>query len=84
MRRIAALALSAALLASLTTPVLAAPAVDTALPAPVLEAENDDWTLWELPRAATPDLSNTTWNFSGGYIDGQEMTQAEMDVSGRW
>lgn len=47
----------------------------------IVEAENDDWTLWELPRAATPDLSNTTWNFSGGYIDGQEMTQAEMDAS---
>lgn len=81
MRRIAALALSAALVVSLTTPVLAAPAMDAALPATVLEAENDEWTLWELPRAATPDLSNTTWNFSGGYLDGQEMTQAEMDAS---
>lgn len=74
MKRIASLALSAALLASLSTPVLAAPAisVDAAPTAAVLEEEN---SLWELPQADTPDMSNTVWSFAGGYIDGGEMTQ---------
>ena len=80
MKRITSLALSAALLASLSTPVLAAPAisVDAAPTAAVLEEEN---SLWELPQADTPDMSNTVWSFAGGYIDGGEMTQAEMDKS---
>ena len=80
MKRIASLALSAALLASLSTPVLAASAisVDAAPTAAVLEEEN---SLWELPQADTPDMSNTVWSFAGGYIDGSEMTQAEMDES---
>ena len=69
MKRIASLALSAALLASLSTPVLAASAisVDAAPTAAVLEEEN---SLWELPQADTPDMSNTVWSFAGGYIDG--------------
>lgn len=80
MKRITSLALSAALLASLSTPVLAAPAisVDAAPTAAVQEEEN---SLWELPQADTPDMSNTVWSFAGGYIDGSEMTQAEMDES---
>lgn len=80
MKCITSLALSAALLASLSTPVLAAPAisVDAAPTAAVLEEEN---SLWELPQADTPDMSNTVWSFAGGYIDGGEMTQAEMDES---
>ena len=80
MKRITSLALSAALLASLSTPVLAAPAIsmDAAPTAAVLEEEN---SLWELPQADTPDMSNTVWWFAGGYIDGGEMTQAEMDES---
>ena len=80
MKRITSFALSAALLASLSTPVLAAPAisVDAAPTAAVLEEEN---SLWELPQADTPDMSNTVWSFAGGYIDGGEMTQAEMDES---
>ena len=80
MKRITSLALSAALLASLLTPVLAAPAisVDAVPTAAVLEEEN---SLWELPQADTPDMSNTVWSFAGGYIDGGEMTQAEMDES---
>lgn len=80
MKRITSLVLSAALLASLSTPVLAAPAisVDAAPTAAVLEEEN---SLWELPQADTPDMSNTVWSFAGGYIDGGEMTQAEMDES---
>ena len=80
MKRITSLALSAALLASLSTPVLAAPAisVDASPTAAVLEEEN---SLWELPQADTPDMSNTVWSFAGGYIDGSEMTQAEMDES---
>ena len=79
MKCIASLALSAALLASLSTPVLAAPAisVDAAPTAAVLEEEN---SLWELPQADTPDMSNTVWSFAGGYIDGGEMTQAEMEI----
>lgn len=65
MKRITSLALSAALLASLSTPVLAAPAisVDAAPTAAVLEEEN---SLWELPQADTPDMSNTVWSFAGG------------------
>ena len=80
MKRITSLAVSAALLASLSTPVLAAPAisVDAAPTAAVLDEEN---SLWELPQADTPDMSNTVWSFAGGYIDGSEMTQAEMDES---
>ena len=80
MKRITSLVLSAALLASLSTPVLAAPAisVDAVPTAAVLEEEN---SLWELPQADTPDMSNTVWSFAGGYIDGGEMTQAEMDES---
>ena len=80
MKRITSLALSVALLASLSTPVLAAPAisVDAAPTAAVLEEEN---SLWELPQADTPDMSNTVWSFAGGYIDGGEMTKAEMDES---
>ena len=80
MKRITSLALSAALLASLSTPVLAAPAisVDAAPTAAVLEEEN---SLWELPQADAPDMSNTVWSFAGGYIDGGEMTQAVMDES---
>ena len=80
MKRITSLALSVALLASLSTPVLAASAisVDAAPTAAVLEEEN---SLWELPQADTPDMSNTVWSFAGGYIDGSEMTQAEMDES---
>ena len=80
MKRITSLALSVALLASLSTPVLAAPAisVDAAPTAAVLEEEN---SLWELPQADTPDMSNTVWSFAGGYIDGSEMTQAKMDES---
>ena len=72
MKRITSLALSAALLASLSTPVLAAPAisVDAAPTAAVLEEEN---SLWELPQADTPDMSNTVWSFAGGYIDGGEI-----------
>lgn len=69
MKRITSLALSAALLASLSTPVLAAPAisVDAVPTAAVLEEEN---SLWELPQADTPDMSNTVWSFAGGTLNG--------------
>ena len=77
MKRITSLALSAALLASLSTPVLAAPAisVDAAPTAAVLEEEN---SLWELPQADTPDMSNTVWSFAGGYIDGGEIDRKSV------
>ena len=83
MKRITALALSAALLGALAVPALAAPAAadSSRLPERSLEAENGEWTLWDLPQAARPDMSNTTWSFAGGYIDGAEMDQAEMDAS---
>lgn len=83
MKRITSLALSAALLASLSTPVLAAPAisVDAAPTAAVLEEEN---SLWELPQADTPDMSNTVWSFAGGYIDGSEMTQGGGTLNGTY
>lgn len=76
MKRITSLALSAALLASLSTPVLAAPAisVDAAPTAAVLEEEN---SLWELPQADTPDMSNTVWSFAGG------LHRRRRDDSGR-
>ena len=80
MKRIAAFAMSAALLASLSTAVWAAPAMDAALPTAALEEENS-MVLWDLPQADTPDMSNTVWNFAGGCIDGEELTQAEMDAS---
>ena len=73
MRRIAALALSAALLASLTTPVLAAPAVDTALPAPVLwRQKTTTGPCGSFPGPLRPTSATP---------HGQEMTQAEMDAS---
>lgn len=83
MKRITSLALSAALLASLSTPVLAAPAisVDAAPTAAVLEEEN---SLWELPQADTPDMSNTVWSFAGGYIDGSEMIQGGGTLNGTY
>ena len=83
MKRIASLALSAALLASLSTPVLAASAisVDAAPTAAVLEEENSSW---ELPQADTPDMSNAVWSFAGGYIDGSEMTQAGGTLNGTY
>lgn len=78
MKRLAALILSAAVAASLSVAVLAAPAPAPAAAPAALEAEN---SLWDLPQAETPDLSNTVWSFAGGYVDGEEMDQAEMDAS---
>ena len=79
MKRIAAMALCTALLASMATTALAAPAVtvDAAPTAAALEQEN---SLWDLPQADTPDMKDTVWSFAGGYINGAEMTQAEMDA----
>ncbi len=41
----------------------------------------DTFSLWDMPQAETPDLSGTTWTFAGGYINGVEMTQEDMDAS---
>lgn len=38
-----------------------------------------DASLWDVTRVETPDLSNTTWSFSGGYVNGEEMTQEKLD-----
>lgn len=38
--------------------------------------------MWDdVPQVAAPDLSNTTWYFAGGCIDGVEMTQEDMDAA---
>lgn len=36
-------------------------------------------TLWDIYRVDAPDLTNTSWGFSGGYIEGEEMTQEDLD-----
>lgn len=80
MKRIAAMALCTALMVSAhMTAFAAAPetGVEPAPTAAVLEQEN---SLWDLPKMSTPDMSNTVWSFAGGYIDGADMTQAEMDA----
>lgn len=41
-----------------------------------------DTSLWStVTREAVPDLAGTTWNYSGGYINGAEMTQEELTAS---
>lgn len=80
MKRIAAMALCTALMVSAHVTVLAAAPemeVEATPTAAALEQEN---SLWDLPKVDTPDMSNTVWSFAGGYIDGAEMTQAEMDA----
>ena len=36
-------------------------------------------TIWDILRVETPDLTNTSWGLSGGYIEGEEMTQEDLD-----
>lgn len=36
-------------------------------------------TIWYILRVETPDLTNTSWGLSGGYIEGEEMTQEDLD-----
>lgn len=36
-------------------------------------------TIWDILRVDTPDLTNTSWGLSGGYIEGEEMTQEDLD-----
>ena len=36
-------------------------------------------TIWDILRVETPDLTNTSWGLSGGYIAGEEMTQEDLD-----
>ena len=45
------------------------------------EGANDGFSLWNVTKAVTPDLSGTTWNLCGGYLNGQEMTQEDLDVA---
>ena len=46
------------------------------------DTEVSDTSLWKtITREAVPDLAGTTWNYSGGYINGGEMTQDELNAS---
>lgn len=46
------------------------------------DAESDgEFTLWDVEKEAVPDVSNTTWSFAGGYVDGREMTEEEISSS---
>ena len=36
-------------------------------------------TLWDIYTVDTPDLTNTSWGLSGGYFDGEEMTQDDLN-----
>lgn len=42
---------------------------------------DEELTLWDAVREETPDVSDTTWNFAGGYLDGHEMTADEVSSS---
>lgn len=42
---------------------------------------DEELTLWDAVRVETPDVSDTTWNFAGGYLDGHEMTAEEVSSS---
>lgn len=41
--------------------------------------EEEAANLWELPLCEAPDLSNTEWDFAGGYLDSQGMEAADME-----
>ena len=46
------------------------------------DAESDgEFTLWDVDKETVPDMSNTTWSFAGGYVDGREMTEEEISSS---
>lgn len=58
----------------------------TASEAPAEESsstgEYADNSLWKLLTPVTPpDYAGTTWKFTGGYIDGQQMTDEELNAS---
>lgn len=42
---------------------------------------DEELTLWDAVREETPDVSDTTWSFAGGYLDGHEMTADEVSSS---
>lgn len=50
------------------------------VPADTEEHAGDEISLWDVAKAETPDLSDTTWNICGGYFEGKEMTQEELDA----
>ena len=86
MKRITSLALSAALLASLSTPVLAAPAisVDAVPTAAVLEEEN---SLWELPQAEMDEslaAYGGTLQFTFDAAGGAKMIQGGGTLNGTY
>ena len=86
MKKLLAILLSLLLILSLTacggddtdTPDdTSTPPVET--PDPVENDQNaeggeDELNLWDLSTLETPDMEGTTWNFAGGYLDGDEMT----------
>lgn len=46
------------------------------------DTQASDTSLWTtVKREAVPDLAGTTWSYSGGFINGSEMTQEELDAS---
>lgn len=40
---------------------------------------DDEFTLWDVAKEEIPDLNGTTWSFAGGYVDGREMTEEEVN-----
>lgn len=45
-------------------------------------ADSDSGSVWDtVIQVEAPDVSNTTWTFAGGYVDGAELTQEEYDES---
>ena len=45
-------------------------------------AEGDDGPLWSIDMMAEPvDVADTTWSFTGGCVDGEELTDEEIAAS---
>lgn len=45
-------------------------------------AEGDDGPLWSIDMMTEPvDVADTTWSFTGGCVDGEELTDEEIAAS---
>ena len=42
---------------------------------------DDEFTLWNVVPAETPEIVNTTWSISGGNFEGEEMDQEQLDAT---
>ena len=46
------------------------------------DTQTSDTSLWKtVTRSEVPDLAGTTWSFSGGCVNGSEMTQEELNTA---